>query len=87
MLDILIKEYGDACAQKQKAKDNLRHYIQEARDARLFPSIYSPHKHHYLLNSSNDWVDIVLKWEEIVKWKKEILLNHIANMELYKNAA
>ena len=87
MLDRLIKEYGDACAGKQRAKDNLRHYIQEARDARLFPNFYSPHRHHYLLNSSNEWVEIVLRWEEVVKVKRGFLLNYIANMELYKDAA
>lgn len=87
MLDRLIKEYGDACAQKQRAKDIFRHRIEEARTTRLYPSIYSPHRHHYLLNSSNEWVEIVLRWEEVVKFKKEILLKHIADMELYKDVA
>ena len=87
MLDRLIKEYGDACAQKQRAKDIFRHRIEEARNTRLYPSIYSPHRHHYLLNSSNEWVEVVLRWEEVVKFKKEILLKHIADMELYKDVA
>ena len=87
MLDRLIKEYGDACAQKQRAKDIFRHRIEEARNTRLYPSIYSPHRHHYLLNSSNEWVEIVLRWEEVVKIKKRFLLDCIANMELYKDAA
>jgi|5_EtaG_2_1085323.scaffolds.fasta_scaffold08253_4 hypothetical protein len=87
MIDYYIEEYGKACAQKQKAKDYLRHYINEAREARLFPTLYCPHKHHWLLNSANDWVEIVLKWDEVVEMKKQHLIDYLAQMEPYQDVA
>jgi len=87
MIDYYIEEYGKACAQKQKAKDYLRYYVDEAREARKFPNIYCPHKHHWLLNSANFWVEIVLKWDEIIKTKKQDIINYVARMEPYQDVA
>jgi len=89
MLDRLIKEYGDACAQKQKAKDHMRSHIAQARECRVYPNLhtYSTLKSPYFLNQATSWIELILKWDEIVKWKKENLLQYIADMELYKDAA
>ena len=89
MLDRLIKEYGDACAQKQKAKDHMRSLIAEAREHRVYPTLHqhATLKSPYFLNEATSWIKLILQWEMIVKWKKENLLQHIADMELYKDAA
>ena len=89
MLDRLIKEYGDACAQKQKAKDHMRSLITEAKERRVYPTLYpgAVLKSPYFLNEATSWIELVLQWDIIVKWKKRNLLQYIADMELYKDAA
>ena len=89
MLDRLIKEYGDACAQKQKAKDHMRSLIIEARDHRIYPNLYeyATLRSPYFLNEATSWIELILEWDTIVKWKKENLIQYVADMEPYKDAA
>ena len=89
MLDKLIKEYGDACAQKQKAKDHMRSLIVDARERRVYPTLhqYATLKSPYFLNEATSWIELILQWDTIVKWKKRNLIQYVADMELYKDAA
>ena len=89
MLDYYIEEYGKACVQKQWCKERMRKLLNDARDRRLYPSLYgnSVLGSHWYLNHANEWVEIIQKWDALVKSKKQDIVDYVARMEPYQDVA
>ena len=89
MIDYYIEDYGRACAQKQKAKDYLRHQINEAHNRRKCPLLYEDSflNIHWYLNYANDWVAVIQRYDRSIKLKKQDIIDYVAQMEPYEDVA
>tara|TARA_R110001606_G_C15239784_1_gene636075 strand:- start:217 stop:486 length:270 start_codon:yes stop_codon:yes gene_type:complete len=89
MIDYYIEEYGKACAQKQRCKEQMRQLIKVAHEHRVYPSLYgnSSLNLHWFLNHANEWVEIIQRYDRSIKLKKQDIIDYVARMEPYKDVA
>jgi len=89
MIDYYIEEYGKACAQKQRCKEQMRQLINEAHNRRKFPLLYEDSflNIHWYLNYANDWVAVIQRYDRSIKLKKQDIIDYVAQMEPYEDVA